>query len=183
MTLKNKLHDITPLHAHIVGTLALSAIVASSLGFLASAWSDRRAQVVTTNATLANLDAELERARALRADLIRVVNERESTLITRTDQVRPATTNELAAELASLAERHAIRVESLEPEKIIAARNVVPLRLTLATIYPDLESWLAELHDHYPDVHVDSLEIRSPSPDTPDLSVNIRIDWHKPTPA
>jgi hypothetical protein len=183
MSLKNKLHDITPLHAHIVGALVLSAIVASSLGFLASAWSDRRAQVVTTNATLANLDSELDRARALRADLIRVVNEREAALTTRTDQVRPATTNELAAELAALAERHAIRVESLEPEKIIASRNVVPLRLTLATTYADLESWLAQLHDQYPDVHIESLEIRTSSPDSPDLSVNIRIDWHKPTPA
>lgn len=181
MNLKDRLHDITPLHAHAVGAVILSAVVASSIGFLASTWSDRRAHVINTNATLANLDAELDRARALRADLIRVVNDREASIQTRDDQIRPATTNELAAALAALAERNAVRVESLEPEAATASQDVVPIRIALAATYADIETWLSQLHNHYPDIHIESLEIRSPSPDTPDLNVNIRIDWHKPT--
>ncbi len=181
MSVKEHIHDITPLHAHIAGALILSALTATSLGFLASAWSDRRAEISTTNTTLSSLEQELDRARALRADLIRVVHDREASITPHPEYIRPTTTNELAAELAALAERNAVRVESLEPDTRSPNPDIVPIRIALIATFADLDAWLTTLHTHYPDTHIQSLEIRTTSPDTPELNVNIRIDWHKPT--
>jgi Tfp pilus assembly protein PilO len=165
---------------HVGGALALAALgVAWFLVGVRPLMNEReRAARLADDARLAH---ESVQTLVQRRDTRRDARDRvERDLAAMTVRLRPAAAvNAQLAELTRLAERHRLRVDSIEPgapqDTPLAVR--VPLRLAGRGASPDAVRFLADLRARFPDIAVDAFEMTA---GTGEVDAAIRFDcvWY-----
>lgn len=169
-----------PIVTHAIGCAACAAalglwyvgLVAPLIG---SSTEARRAR-----ARLVELETERAAALRERNELVASLREREAELAASSRRLLPLSSlNVRIAEVAALAEEHAVSISGLGPgsptDSPLAAR--VPIGIDGSCTSADAVRFMSVLHERFPDIAIVGFVVAGPSEGRADSSVHVDLLW------
>ena len=164
---------------HLIGGLVCVLIAGASVAVSGNAVSKRRGIFLNARHELASVKGMLSGSAGQRASLDTRVHRVEKIV---SDQVHLYTAkmlNTRTAEIVELAESVRMRVDSLQPTEMITDQRVPvqPLQLVGEANADAVYKFLEIIRTQMPDIHVQSIDLKSASLDTPTVGIEIKFYW------
>ncbi len=180
--MKNPLDSASPLQVHLTGASLATLILAISGYAIYSSWEAQRTDIESSKLELTQVSDQLSSTQSERGRLINQISNLEIVVQERESVIKASSINELAVQLVGLAESHGLELEQFEPSEP-SQTNENPTQAILIQVtapFTTIQTWLDELHAKMPDIHVESISIRS-NVTTGMVSTNIRLNWYIPS--
>jgi len=175
--------SITPTKIHAIGSVLAVLTLILSAELIYTSWKSQQSSIQSSQHELTQVTTDLSTAQRNRGRLVNQISNLESILINHQAIIQPTSINELAVQVVALAEEHQLQLEQFEPTppRIIDQNQVQQIALRLTATYQSVTKWLDQLHQTMPDIHVDSISIRSQNIESATVTSDIRLNWYIPT--
>ena len=182
--MKNPLDSASPIQVHLTGASLATLILAISGFVIYSSWEAQRTDIETSKLELSQVSDQLSSTQSERGHLINQISNLETVVQERESVIIASSINELAVQLVGLAESHGLELEQFEPSEPSQTNENPTQAISIQVTAPftTIQTWLDELHNKMPDIHVESLSISS-NVTSGMVSTNIRLNWYIPSDA
>ena len=177
-----KLKGCSAPQIHLVGAFLAVATVLLSGYSVFSSWESRKSGIESTQLELTQVTTKLSDAQRDRGRLVNQISNLQSIVDEQEFTPQATSINELAIRVVALAEEFGIELEQFDPgvATTINEDSVMPISLRLTAPYNTLISWIHEIHQVMPDIHVVGISISSQTSTTTSVGSDIRLNWYIP---
>jgi Tfp pilus assembly protein PilO len=180
--MKSLLASATPTKVHLAGAVVATLMIVGSSYALYSSWEAQQSGIESSQLEITQVSSQLSDTQRERGRLVNQISNLE-VVVQQHDSIEHITNmNELAVKLVALAESQGLELEQFEPGTE-STTNGLPsqeIAIQVTASFVSIQTWLNQLHELMPDIHVEALSIRSNNSAPGMVSTNIRLNWYIP---
>lgn len=180
--MKSLLASASPTQVHLTGATIASLMIAGSAYTLYSSWEAQQSGIESSQLELTQVSTQLSDTQRERGKLVNQISDLELVVQQRKSYEIITNINQLAVKLVALAESQGLELEQFEPadQTTTNGQPTQEISIQVTASFVSIQSWLDQLHERMPDIHVEALSIRSNSATPGSVSTNIRLNWYIP---
>ncbi len=180
--MKSLLASATPTQVHLAGAAIALTMIAGSGYALYSSWEAQQSGIESSQLELTQVSAQLSDTQRERGKLVNQISDLELVVQQRESFEIITNINQLAVKLVALAESQGLELEQFEPADQTTTNGLPTQEISIQVTasFVSIQTWLDQLQERMPDIHVEALSIRSNTAAPGMVSTNIRLNWYIP---